>query len=439
MRGSRLTSEEFIEKVENLYPNRFRYDKVEYINEVTEVILDCVEHGEFLVKPRNLLTMGASDFQCPECWRKQSFEVFNKRVKEEKGDVFEIDYDSYENGYKGKLRILCKRHGSWFNCPVKKFCNSSYSFSDSNVTGCTECFREKSFKKFLREAEGRKSLLYDYSKVDYINSSSEVEIVCREHGSFLITPQYFLKGGECPSCNLLEKEKRFCKEALVRHGAWNFDYSEFRYTGSNDKGVIICPQHGRFEQTPTLHLSSKTPCPVCRGEYGDDTEGFIKKCKSIFGTDLEYGGVEYINHKNPVRLTCPYHGDFLMTPRVLLKNRTGCPECVSRSNRSNQVSRGEIDWLNGLNVPKRQYLVEGYNVDGYDEASKTVYEFLGDYWHGNLSIYSAGDINKANGRAFGELNSKTFERLRVFKERGYRVIYIWEQDWIDGKEGIELV
>lgn len=41
---------------------------------------------------------------------------------------------------------------------------------------------------------------YDYSKVNYVNQSTPVIIVCPQHGDFERTPTYHLQGGGCPVC-----------------------------------------------------------------------------------------------------------------------------------------------------------------------------------------------------------------------------------------------
>jgi hypothetical protein len=39
-------------------------------------------------------------------------------------------------------------------------------------------------------------------------------------------------------------------------------------------------------------------------------------------------------------------------------------------------------------------------VDGYDENTNTVYEYLGDYWHGNPEKFYPKDINRDCKKTF---------------------------------------
>lgn len=52
------------------------------------------------------------------------------------------------------------------------------------------------------------------------------------------------------------------------HGWDTYDYSSFKYLGARIKSTIICPIHGKFEQTPGDHTKGQG-CPSCRNTLGD--------------------------------------------------------------------------------------------------------------------------------------------------------------------------
>ena len=58
---------------------------------------------------------------------------------------------------------------------------------------------------------------------------------------------------------------------------------------------------------------------------------------------------------------------------------------------------------------------------------------LGDYWHGNPKMFDPSDVNKLTKKTYGELYRKTIEKLDFLKNNGYTVIYIWENDFTNGK------
>jgi hypothetical protein len=74
-------------------------------------------------------------------------------------------------------------------------------------------------------------------------------------------------------------------------------------------------------------------------------------------------------------------------------------------------------------------------VDGYDSTSNIIYEFLGDYWHGNPKVFKNDDINKDTKKTYGELYQKTFKILLKIKSLGYVVKYAWENDWDKFQKG----
>ena len=76
-----------------------------------------------------------------------------------------------------------------------------------------------------------------------------------------------------------------------------------------------------------------------------------------------------------------------------------------------------------------EHKIGKYRVDGYDEVTKTVYEFLGDYYHGNLDVYSRETPNKTLNITMGELNEITMVRLKTIKDMGYNVVTMWETDF----------
>ena len=78
---------------------------------------------------------------------------------------------------------------------------------------------------------------------------------------------------------MTQKEK-FIKKSLLKHGN-KYDYSKVEYINSTTKVCIICPIHGEFWQIPSGHVRGYG-CPKCANEIkGIDrkknTEDFIFK------------------------------------------------------------------------------------------------------------------------------------------------------------------
>jgi len=67
--------------------------------------------------------------------------------------------------------------------------------------------------------------------------------------------------------------------------------------------------------------------------------------------------------------------------------------------------------------------------DGYCKETNTIYEFHGDFWHGNPNLFKSDDINQVNKKTFGELYNKTILREQKIKDLGYNLVVIWECDF----------
>lgn len=61
----RLTTEQFIEKANDVHSNRYSYEKTEYVSSNQPVIIECQKHGEFSIKP-NYHLYGTKN-GCPKC------------------------------------------------------------------------------------------------------------------------------------------------------------------------------------------------------------------------------------------------------------------------------------------------------------------------------------------------------------------------------------
>lgn len=122
--------------------------------------------------------------------------------------------------------------------------------------------------KFIEKARKVHGNKYDYSKVDYKNSLTNICIICPEHGEFWQRPSSHLAGHTCLKCaDLIRNNSRkynkekFIEKSIQVHGN-KYDYSKVDYKNKNTKVCIICPKHGEFWQKPENHYYGHG-CPVC--------------------------------------------------------------------------------------------------------------------------------------------------------------------------------
>ncbi len=78
-----------------------------------------------------------------------------------------------------------------------------------------------------------------------------------------------------------------------------------------------------------------------------------------------------------------------------------------------------------------EYKIPGtpYRADGYNKETNTIYEFYGDYWHGNPNKFASEFINQVKDKTMGELYRDTIIRENKIKEMGYNLVVMWEHDF----------
>lgn len=109
-----------------------------------------------------------------------------------------------------------------------------------------------------------------------------------------------------------------------------YDYSEVQYVNANTKITIICPIHGKFEQTPASHLNAARGCQSCGGNKRHTTESYVLRCKSVH-TDKRYSYDKtlYSGWNNKIIVSCEDHGDFSIKAGNFV-NGQGCPKCAGK-------------------------------------------------------------------------------------------------------------
>jgi very-short-patch-repair endonuclease len=191
-------------------------------------------------------------------------------------------------------------------------------------------FNEGIIDEFIKKHSDR----YDYSKVDYINSKTNVEIVCPIHGSFFQNPYSHKMGSNCPKCVNRKKNDNlsFTEVAKKIHGN-KYDYSMVNYLNNKSKVDIICPNHGIFRQSPNMHISKKSGCPKCYGRDRDNSD-FIKIANKYHSNKYDYSDVIYKDAHGKVNIICPEHGTFKMSYNSHITKGYGCPFCSETSGES---------------------------------------------------------------------------------------------------------
>lgn len=429
--GKKITNESVIEKCKAVNGDRYDYSKLEYINSKTPLTIICKEHGEF----RQLLCNHLKGCGCPKCGgnNRMKTEEYVSRIKS-KCNCPNILFDKVEyiNNHT-PITLVCKIHGEWNTLPTSL---------NKNIE-CPECQKirlhnkyAKTTKEFIKEAYDVHQNKYDYSRVGYKDNKTKVCIICSIHGEFWQNPNDHLRGQGCPKCGqdlMWNKRGRMTTEKIVKrfievHGD-KYNYDNVNYISSNDKVEIVCKKHGTFLQLPYAHIQG-CGCPKCGLEtlskrFAKTTDEFITEAKEVHGNLYDYSKVDYKNSATKVEIICKKHGSFWQNPMSHLKG-IKCPMCYAELS----VSKNEIEFQHfvknlciGDDVKFNvRNIISPLELDIVNETKKIAIEYDGLYWHSNAKLKDPlYHLNKTN----------------LCTDKGYRLIHIFEDEWVDKKEFVK--
>jgi hypothetical protein len=272
----------------------------------------------------------------------------------------------------------------------------------------------------------------DYSKVVYVNSWTEIILTCPKHGDFTIAPKDHLsyKRG-CKICSgFMYNTQSFIDKAVSIHGE-TYLYDNVMFVSVKAPILITCKIHGDFEQRPDKHINGGQGCPRCKKSARKDLDYFITMGNKIHNNFYDYSLVEFTRMFDKISIICPLHGIFRQLPANHINHKQRCPKCIVGKSKKEKL------WLDAIGLPDdnihRTVIIKlgkkKFIVDGFDPKTNTVYEFYGDFWHGNPKVYAGKDINDALNTSFESLYSKTLKRESLLKKNGFKVEAVWEYDF----------
>ncbi len=258
----------FLGKCSKKHNNFYTYEKVRYTGTRNNITITCPVHGDFTQQAAVHLRGSG----CPAC---KNFKLKTAKTKLNETFVKECaethkGYYSYEKtkyvSAVASVIITCPIHGDFTQ-------RAATHHKGSGCSLCGELRRKQSQTKpeeeFLEEADTTHKYRYDYSKVVYVKSAAKVIIGCPVHGDFKQLAGIHIKGAGCPICSAAARAKVQSTEAAAMFNGRGdilhrnkYDYSKVNYVGCKQKVIIICPEHGEFEQAPYAHLKGQG-CPKC--------------------------------------------------------------------------------------------------------------------------------------------------------------------------------
>jgi hypothetical protein len=271
---------------------------------------------------------------------------------------------------------------------------------------------------------------YNYSKVVFaVGYDAKIIIICPRHGEFEKWPSNHFAGQGCKLCRkpALKRLQKFIVDSRTTHGS-RYDYTFVELTTLQDKVWIGCPEHGLFLQEAGIHKLGRG-CQQCVGQRWYTAESYIHKANLVHNNKYSYEKLAYVNNVTRVNVTCPDHGDFHPLPPNHMQGQ-GCPDC--------RITFYQQDmWLDSLQLPADRWhrqvrlpVTGGFIIaDGYNKETNTVYEFWGDFWHGNPKTTQHTDYHPKAQVTYGELYARTLRKRERIFAAGYKLEEIWSSDW----------
>jgi hypothetical protein len=318
--------------------------------------------------------------------------------------------------------------------------------NSTKIFGASREYREK---HFIEKINNKYPNCYDFSKVKYTNKNTKVELICLKCKEiFFIYPSQFNKNEDkvgCQKCNIKNRAINRCltKEQILLKINNNWEVINWNnYINSNCFINIKC-SICYIEHSSSIHnLMNGLGCYNCYNKIRGNTirlpqDKVIEKFIKVWGDEYDYKNINYISMWTKIKINCKFHGEFTVYPHDHL-NKSGCTKCSKK-----HCSKIQIDWIKFMEIHYNtniqhafssddgEFKIPGtkYKADGYSKELNTIFEFHGDFYHGNPKFYDKNQYNPVCKQTFGELYNKTLIKENKIKELGYNLITIWEYQW----------
>jgi hypothetical protein len=329
--------------------------------------------------------------------------------------------------------------------------------------------------QFISKAKNKHGDLYDYSLVEYVNNTTKVTIICKEHGSFEQKPNGHMNGKGCLLC----ATNKIKKTNLAKYGVENPSQSKKvkekskqtnlkRYgvdSPSQSKDVkekikktnlerygVENPQQNKEIQEKT----KKTNIERYGFENPSKNNYVIEKIKQTNNKQCGFNSIKQVHMTKILPLI--KDKEWLFEQYIVLgktAQQIGQELDISDCTIGKYLKQHEIEirytvgysmkcikWLESImsqegifiqhagNIGEFNIPGTRYKADGYCKKTNTVYEFHGDCFHGNPDLFEDTEqCNPFNDLTAKELYDDTINRENKIKELGFNLVVIWENDF----------
>ena len=195
--------------------------------------------------------------------RKKTTDEFVKQAKEIHGIKYDYSLTCY-NGNKIPVIIRCKKCGTTFLQRPNDHLNGH------GCKKCSDILHSKILswtkEEFIEEANKKYDNFYDYSFVEYKNSTTKVKIICPKHGEFWQTPVSHLHSGGCKLCG--DQKKILTEEKILKIlSKFNYNFKVIDSCGNRSSKFLIegvCKDCGFTITKSFINWKNNINiCPIC--------------------------------------------------------------------------------------------------------------------------------------------------------------------------------
>jgi hypothetical protein len=247
----------------------------------------------------------------------------------------------------------------------------------------------------------------------YINSKQKFDYICPNKHKHNIRFDHFMNGHGCPYCAGRPIIK--IEDVKVSFEKEGYTLLSDTYINSSTKLDYRCNK-GHERSITWSNWYTGYRCPACAGKEKKDInfirEEFDKEGYVVLSNNYE-------NHHGKIECVCVNGHEYSISWSNWQKGAR-CPKCNDIG-----ISKPEYEicnFLNDLNINYIQNdrkIIAPYELDVVIPDKKIAIEYCGLYWHSEL---------------MGKDRNYHFDKLNACKEKGYRLITIFEDEFISNKD-----
>ena len=338
----KITNAEFINSVKNIYGDKYSFEKTNYSNARTNIIVTCVKHNhDFITKPQNINRDKHINFSvgsCPICMEEYTNKIKEKQLEKlfkSHNGIYKYKLDTYIN-LKKPMIAICEKHGDFEIIPF------THIKGGNSCLKCSETYQKNHIKYFY----------------------------CDIHGDVIINKKRDKRSG-CPICN--NKMITNDKLKLLLNNKTSCNYN---ITFNDDVVIFNCKTHNTNKEYSKNFIKDnyKTKtfyCDDCFNIYNEN------KKNDRLNKTLEIINTYYFNIFTFI--------EFLTDDKIKLFNKiTGIEKIYSVDAIRKKSLSNNVDIIYKNSIPFISYLEAKKIVNNLNITSYKEYKF----WHKSTNQHS---------------------------------------------------